>query len=312
MIRILRFRVPFRSRLSVLLVAGLNLGVVSSSWAQLSNFQAQYFQAQYLVNPAMAGLEGGLKINVGYQLLSTGIAGSPNAKFTTGEYSFGNKVGIGFLVNADQAGLIARTRVMGTYAYHLPLNETDKLSFGLSLGINSTHFQADQVVGDSGDQSAAQYNARPVYVDGDFGIAYTGSQLSVQAAVPNLRSLFFKSADQSLAPYRSDLFIAIGYRLPFTTDDNSTTLEPKLAYRGFKNIDGVLDIGANLSMLHDRISLGGMYHTNQSMSLAAGLGVKQVGVVFSYTNDLGPFKTYAANTFELGLKFNLLASPAER
>ena len=42
------------------------------------------------------------------------------------------------------------------------------------------------------------------------------------------------------------------------------------------------------------------------MTIAAGLGVKQVGIILSYTNDMGPFRTYAANTFELGLKFNLI------
>lgn len=290
----------------ILLILGLSVGAISPGWAQLSSFHAQYFQDQYLVNPAMAGIEGGLSINVGYQMLNTNTAGSPNAKFATGEYAFGDKAAIGLLVNSDQAGLIARTRIMGTYAYHLNLNETDKLSFGLSLGMNSTHFQADQVIGDQGDQSAALYNARPAYVDGDFGIAYTGNQLNVQAAVPNLRSLFFKSADQSLAPYRSNMYMALSYKIPLANDDNSTTVEPKLAYRGFKNIDGIVDLGANVSMLNNHLNLSGMYHTNQSMTIAAGLGIRQVGLVFSYTNDMGPFKTYAANTFEIGLKFRLL------
>lgn len=301
-----RLNVKGRRGVLRLFMVCLGLGVGMPAWAQLSSFHAQYFQDQYLVNPAMAGVEGGMKVNAGYQLLSTGAAGSPNAKYGSAEYAWGSKVGVGLLINADQAGLIARTRVMGSYAYHLPLNETDRLSFGLSLGVNSTHFQADQVVGDTGDQSAALYNARPVYVDGDFGLAYMGRQLSVQVAVPNLRSLFFTSADQSLAPYRSDLYLAVGYKIDVSGDQDGAVVEPKLAYRGFKNIDGVVDVGANVAMLNNRLSFSGMYHTNQSMTLAAGLGVKQVGLLISYTNDMGPFKTYAANTFEFGIKFNLL------
>ncbi len=295
-----------------LLMILLSLFATSPGWAQLSSFQSQYFQDQYLVNPAMAGLEGGMKINVGYQMLNTNTAGSPNAKFMTGEYAFGSKAALGLLVNADQAGLIARTRIMGTYAYHLRLNEVDKLSFGLSLGVNSTRFQSDQVVGDSGDQSAALYNARPAYVDGDFGIAYTSNLLNIQAAIPNLRSLFFKSSDQSLAPYRSNLYAAFSYKIPVNGDDNGTIVEPTLAYRGFKKIDGVIDLGANVAMLHNRLNVSGMYHTNESMTLAVGLGIRQVGLILSYTNDMGPFKTYAANTFEVGLKFSLLATPEEK
>lgn len=210
----------------------------------------------------MAGLEGGLRINTGYQMLNTNTAGSPNAKFGTAEYGFGDKAAIGFIVSSDQAGLIGRTHMMGTYAYHLTLNETDKLNFGLSLGVNNTDFQSDRVIDVQGDQSAALYNARPTYVDGDFGIAYTGTLLNIQAAIPNLQSLFFKAADKSLAPYRSDFFMALSYKIPIASDDNSTIVEPKLAYRGFMNIDGVFDIGGNLTMLNNRISFSGMYHTN--------------------------------------------------
>lgn len=302
----LKPRINIQRVLSLLLVIVL-AGTLPVK-AQLSSFHAMYFQDQYLVNPAMAGIEGGLKINVGYQSLNTNAAGSPTAKYVTADYAAGERMGLGVLVNSDQAGLISRTRIMGTYAYHIHLNETDRLSMGLSVGINNSHFNTDQVVGDQNDQSGALYNARPTYVDGDFGIAYTTSQITVQGAVPNLRSVFFKKADQLLAPYRSSFFASIGYKVELNGDGNSTTIEPKIAYRGFKDLDGVIDLGANLSMINNQINISAMYHTNQSASIGVGLGIKQVSVSFAYTNDMGPFRTFAANTFELGLKFNLLGS----
>lgn len=299
-----RFKKSFYSLILMLFIGGTTQG-----WAQLSNFQGQYFQDTYLVNPAQAGLLQGLNLNTGFQLLSTNGPGSPTAKYFTADYGFGSKAAIGLIVNSDQTGLISRTRVMATYAYHIHLNETDRLSFGLSLGINNSHFNNDQVVGDQNDPAAARYNARPTYVDGDFGVSYVGKQLCVQAAIPNLRSIFFNKVDANLAPYRSDFFAAISYIIPLSSENNSIWLEPKLAARGYKGEDGVIDMGMQIALLDNRINFSTMYHSDQSMTVGFGLGLKQAGVVFSYTNNMGPFKTYAADTFEIGLKFNLAKRP---
>jgi hypothetical protein len=41
-------------------------------------------------------------------------------------------------------------------------------------------------------------NRRTLYVDGDFGIAFTSKQITLQATIPNLKSAFFKNNDQDL------------------------------------------------------------------------------------------------------------------
>jgi type IX secretion system PorP/SprF family membrane protein len=268
-----------------------------------ATFQSAYFQNQYIVNPAMAGFEKGLNLNLGLQQQFNSVPGSPKMQNFTADYRPGDNVGLGLNVNSDQSGLISRTRVMATYAYHLPVGEEDKLNFGLSFGINNVYIDYNKIVGDPNDVSVGLFNRRTVYVDGDLGLAYTSSRLTVQGAVPNLRSIFFKD-DQELQALRNTFFTAISYKLPLS--GNNFTVEPKLAYRGVKGFDDIFDAGANLDMPDYNLSVSGFYHSNKSATLGVGISFKPVNVLLAYSNNTGSLNSYANNTFELGLKINLL------
>nr|WP_294947164.1 PorP/SprF family type IX secretion system membrane protein [uncultured Mucilaginibacter sp.] len=268
-----------------------------------ATFQSAYFQNQYIVNPAMAGFEKGLNLNLGLQQQFNSVPGSPKMQNFTADYRPGDNVGLGLNVNSDQSGLISRTRAMATYAYHLPVGEEDKLNFGLSFGINNVYIDYNKIVGDPNDVSVGLFNRRTVYVDGDLGLAYTSSQLTLQCAVPNLRSIFFKD-DQELQALRNTFFTAISYKLPIS--DNNFTVEPKLAYRGIKGFDNILDAGANLDMPDYNLSVSGFYHSNKSATVGVGISFKPVNVLLAYSNNTGSLNSYANNTFELGLKINLL------
>ena len=107
--------------------------------AQLNPYQAIYYQNRYLINPAMAGLDKGLNINLAYQQQWSSFPGSPKSQSFATEYQATDKVGVGLNINDDQSGVFRQTRVVGSYAYHLPLGEQNqKLNFGVSLGINDS------------------------------------------------------------------------------------------------------------------------------------------------------------------------------
>jgi type IX secretion system PorP/SprF family membrane protein len=275
--------------------------------AQLSGMQTMYYQNQYLANPAMAGLEQGLNLNLGYQQQWTTVTGGPKLQNFTADYNTGNRVGLGLNVNSDVAGLINHTRVMGTYAYHLPLNDKDdKLSFGVSLGINDTYIDYTKINGDQGDASVQNYNQRNIYVDGDFGISYTGGKLNIQAAIPNLKSVFFNTdANSNLEVDRSTFFSAISYKAHLDNGISNITLEPKVAFRGVKGFDNIFDAGGMMTMNDYNINFSGMYHTNKSFTLAFGVGFGNMSLMGAYTNNTGPLSVYANNTFEFGVKMKM-------
>nr|WP_255563736.1 PorP/SprF family type IX secretion system membrane protein [Mucilaginibacter rivuli] len=275
--------------------------------AQLSGMQTMYYQNQYMANPAMAGIEQGLNLNLGYQQQWTTVPGGPKLQNFTADYNSGNRVGLGLSVNGDNAGLINRTRVMGTYAYHLPLNANDdKLSFGISFGINNTYIDYTKVNGDQGDGSVQNFNQRNIYVDGDFGVAYTSQKWNLQAALPNLKSMFFTNdANNNLEVDRSTFFSAVSYKAHIDNGISNFTIEPKVVFRGVKGFDNIVDAGAQMTMNDYHINFGGMYHTNKSFTLAFGLNLTNMDILAAYTNNTGPLSVYANNTFEFGVKLKL-------
>jgi type IX secretion system PorP/SprF family membrane protein len=277
-----------------------------SSRAQLNPFQAMYFQNPYQYNPAMAGLYKGLNINIGYRQQWSNFPGAPKTGSFTADLQPTEKVGLGINVNDEQAGLIRTTRVMGTYAYHLPLNGRDEtLSFGLSLGVNDSRVNYDNINGDQSDQEVAQYNQLKPYVDGDFGIAYTSDNLSVGGVLPNLKSAFFKTSDSRFDADRMVFIATTSYKLPIQGDGKGFLLEPLAAYRVVKGYKDIIDGGFNFTLNDYGLYFQGIYHSSQSMGLGAGLDQQTYVLSFSYNLETGQLASFTHGAFEFGLKLRL-------
>jgi type IX secretion system PorP/SprF family membrane protein len=292
-----------RTSLTVLIIALCSL----AAKAQLNPFQQMYFQNPYQYNPAMAGLGKGLNLNLGYRQQWSNFPGAPRTTLFTADLQPADKVGIGLNVNDDQEGLIRQTRIMGSYAYHLPLNDRDeKLSFGLSLGVNDARVDYSKVNGDLTDEQIAQYNQLKAYVDGDFGVAYTGERLTVSSALPNLKTVFFKESDQRFDADRLLFITMVSYKFDIITADNSMTLTPLAAYRKVKGYKDIIDAGFNFSMHNNGIFLQGVYHSSQSMGTGIGLDQPAYSLFFNYDFETGELSNYTNGSFELGLRLHLL------
>lgn len=289
----------------ILLMGVALIGIGQSSKAQLNPFQAMYFQNPYQYNPAMAGMEHALVVNLGYRQQWSSFPGRPKTASFTADMQPTDNVGIGFNVNDGTEGLIRQTRVMGTYAYHLPLNsKNDKLSFGVSFGVNDARIDYNRVVGDADDAQISQYNQLKAYADGDFGVAYTSDKLSVNAVLPNLKSVFFQSSDQRFDADRL-LFITLASYKISLADDNALSLEPLAAWRMVKGYKDIIDGGFNFRMNNYGVYLQGVYHTSQSMGLAVGLDQNTYALNFGYNMATGMLNNYTRGAFEFGLKLRL-------
>jgi type IX secretion system PorP/SprF family membrane protein len=269
--------------------------------AQLNPMGSMYFENQYRGNPAMAGIQRGLRLNLGYRKLWSSIPGSPTIETLTGDNGFNEKVGIGLNIYNDKAGLFKRTRTLISYAYHLPLAlENQHLSFGLSLGMMNERISDEDLNGDQGDSNVSNYNQRDNYIDGDFGLAYTSNKFTVQASLPNMKG-FFKKDINTNSVDRSTFFSALSYKMKLGADIEA---EPKVCYRGVKGYDNIFDIGANLSY-SNMISLFGMYHSSESATFGLGLNYKAIGINGIYTAATSALRGYTNGNFEVNLAVRL-------
>jgi type IX secretion system PorP/SprF family membrane protein len=286
-----------------LLLAFAAIGT-SSVKAQLNPLSAQYYTNQYLINPAFAGTGQGLKLNGAYRKLWSNVPGSPLTQNLTADYGF-KKVGIGLTVNNESAGLQRQTRVVGSYAYHLPLSDDGKqLHFGVSLGFMSQRLENADIYGNPNDPTVGQYNDRKTYLDGDFGVAYTSDKLNVQAAIPNLKSVLKKDVIK-LADVAT-FYTAVSYRIAISEGMEGMDVEPKVAYRGVKGFDNIWDAGGQFSIANKQVLLLAMYHSTENATFGLGMDYKKKYLISgTYTTQTSALSSYTNGSFELNLRLNL-------
>ena len=276
--------------------------------AQLTPLGSTYFQNPYILNPAMAGTEAGLQLDLATRQQWSVLPGAPKTQSITAVYGSGKKDGFGLNLYNDEAGLIKNTKVAGTYAYHLPLNNNgERLSFGISLGIMYERISYEQMDGDQGDQSVSNFSQRKTLLDGDFGAAYAGKRLTAQFALPNLKSFFQKEEAQgSKLVNTSGYFALLSYKFNFPNTMDGLGLEPTVRYRDIVGLDNIMDIGTNVTLAREQVNVLMMYHTTQNLSV--GMGVKAspaIRIQGMYTSGTADLAGNTNGNFELNLKVNV-------
>lgn len=275
----------------------------AAAHAQIKPLASVFYQNQYLTNPAMAGLETGLFINLSYRKQFNTVPGAPAEQALTGSYSFG-KAALGINIYNEKAGLLKRTRAVGSYAYHLPLNQGgSKLHFGLSVGVLNERIDNSAIKGDATDGNIGRFSDREAYIDGDFGLAYTSNGLTVQGAVPNLNS-FLNRGKRDLVNYVT-FFTAFSYKFNTGTENGAVGLEPKLCFRGIKETDDIVDGGINVTFAEERFNILGMYHSSKNATFGFGVNYKVLTITGSYSSAPSAFRGYTNGDFELGLGIKL-------
>ncbi|MET6998090.1 PorP/SprF family type IX secretion system membrane protein [Chitinophaga defluvii] len=297
-----------RAGIAVLLLSTSAQQAVAQSWGntstQVDPLASQYFQNQYLGNPSFAGIDSGLHINGAYRRQFNNDPGVPVTMAFTADYLVGKRVGAGLNVYRDEAGLINRTRVSLTYAYHLPLtvSGTQQLHFGLSVGLRSDRLDVKGIIGNPNDPSIGLFNRRDNYFDGDFGMAYTDGHLTLQGALPNVVG-YFRKDNQDISN-SAGFYAAAGYR--WDIGNEFTAIEPKVCFRGVRGFDNIFDFGANVLLLNNRMNVFGLYHTSKNYTVGAGFNfLSTVGLQLIYTSQTSGVRTYLDNNFTLALTVNL-------
>ena len=293
-------------KLYIALLLALAIFKGETAIAQFNPLTSQYYTNGFLANPALAGVEQGVNLNLAYRKQWANIPGSPEIQNFTGVYGAKNeKVGLGLNVNFDKAGLQKLSTVSGTYAYHLPLSGNgDKLHFGLSLGFTNQRLSSNDIVGNNNDPSAADYNQRKTIINGDFGVAYTANRLKIEAAVPNLKQLFKK--DELAFANLNTFYSAVSYVIAVGQQMNKIEVEPKLVYRGISKLANIWDLGTQVSFANQQVMLMGMYHSTKSASFGVGTNIKKkYQINASYTTQTGALKTYTDGSFEINLGLKL-------
>jgi len=294
-----------KKKCHLILLYAVNLLFLGSVKGQVLPLNAQYFQNRYLVNPSMAGFDEDFNINGGFRKQWSDIPGAPITQSITLDRQV-NKIGFGVNTYSEKSGGLQRTKMVGTFAYHLPLTEDDqKLNFGISFGASRDKLDLNSVRnGDINDPSIASFNERGYYLDGDFGIAYTSKGLTVEGVVPNMRSVFRK--DDFNFVDKPTFYSAVGYKFAFGTGINGVGLEPKAVYRGIENYKNLWDAGLNVNFANDHLYVMAMYHNTQNATFGFGMNYKTTLYFMVYYNTAtSAISGYTNGDFEVNMRVNI-------
>jgi type IX secretion system PorP/SprF family membrane protein len=146
-----------------------------------------YMYDPMLINPAYSGVPVQFSATFIHRDQWVNLPGSPKTSSLSMQSSFfKTRVGVGLAITNDKIGIHDDFGLYATYAYHLPLTKTTKLSMGLQAGFN--HLTSDFTKLNIRDFSDPNLQSRITKMNPNFGagLYYYGEQLFVGFSVPFL------------------------------------------------------------------------------------------------------------------------------
>ncbi|MEO3403504.1 type IX secretion system membrane protein PorP/SprF [Mucilaginibacter sp. CAU 1740] len=298
------------------------------SRAQQRPQYTQYVFNNYLLNPALSGIENYTDVKLGYRSQWTGLDGAPVTSYFTINAPIGKNFlqgdatafpaggglnpssrsytqnymaaephhGIGLTIVSDKTGPITQTNIDATYAYHLGITETLNLAVGVSAGMSHNLIDISKLTYVDQNDPTIQ-GLTPSQWKPDLGVgvwAYSSNYffgVSAQQILPqNLYVTGANTASQNkTVPH---YFVTGGVKL-FVSDD--ITLMPSALLKFIAPVPVTFDVNMKMSF-QDKFWIGGSYRRNDSYAALVGFNLSSlINVGYSYD-----FTTSALNTVSHG------------
>ena len=306
----------------------------TAGFAQQKPHYTQYIMNQYIINPAITGIENYIDIKLSHRHQWVGFDGAPVTTYLTlhkpigksdyrttatsfamdGENPRGKSYweqytaaqphhGVGFQVINDKTGPINRFTANVSYAYHLGLSPKTNLSAGFAAGVTNISLMASKLDIYPVDPAVyATKELRKLRPDISAGLYLYSADyfagLSVQQVVP--QTVVFKEGgvkkeNARLVPH---LFATAGYRFSVGYDFN---LVPSLMIKYIQQPQ--FEVNAKLQY-QDKAWTGLSYRQNDAVAGMVGLNVSNTfNLSYSYDYTTNPGKQFLRNTHELMIGF---------
>lgn len=166
----------------------LFLSAAFAAGAQQLNTTSFYELFPVLHNPATTGSRQHAILGASFKKQWNNMPGSPQTGVVYGQAFLPSaKIGLGGYLYHDVTGPTSRTGLQMAYAYHLPVSEERRLSFGFEARLQQLGFDRARLQAELGglDPVALNINNR-LKGDAGFGAAYTSPTLQVGASVSQL------------------------------------------------------------------------------------------------------------------------------
>ena len=307
------------------------LFVAIKSVAQQQPHYTQYVMNQYIVNPAITGIENYTDIRFSHRHQWMGFEGAPVTSYFTAHKSFGGDNmkgtatsfssdeggnargknywdqytaadphhGIGVQIVNDRMGPLSNVSAALTYAYHLGLSEQTSLSAGFGLGFNQMTIDASKIdfihttVDPSVYTSGELRKIRPNFSAGLY--LYSSKffmGLSAQQIVPQRVEYADSSVKLRGKNLLPHMFMTAGYRMLIGDDFN---LIPSVMVKYMSAVPTQIEFNAKLQY-RDIAWIGASYRSTDAIAGMVGLSLSNK-IMMGYSYD---YTTSYLNNFSRG------------
>jgi type IX secretion system PorP/SprF family membrane protein len=292
----------------------------------------QYIFNNYLLNPAVSGIENYTDVKLGYRSQWTGLQGAPVTSYlsvntpigtdflngdatsmssSAGEYPSSRLYtqnyraaephhGLGFMVLTDKAGPITQTNISASYAYHLGITDKLNVSVGVQGGFNHLILNTSQITLENpNDPTINNLQGNQWRPDIGLGIwAYSGNYFFGVSAQQLLPQNFYLTDGPTALQSKATphIFVQGGYKI-FLSDD--VTLLPSALLKFIAPSPMTFDVNMKMSF-RDRFWFGGSYRRDDSFAALAGFNLSSlINVGYSYDMTTSALRTVSNGSHEI-------------
>lgn len=304
--------------------------------AQQRPHYTQYILNNYIINPAVAGIESYTDVKLSHRHQWVGIQDAPVTTYFTIHGSIGkddNRTnpttflpggenprgraywenyepskphhGWGVQVINDNTGPLNRFSAYATYAYHLGLSAGTNLSAGISAGITNNSLNTNKLIFDNPIDPAVATsgylnNVRP---DVNAGLWLYNADYFAGVSVLQIIPQGLEFARDTLKVSRKTyphLFVTGGYKLYAGQD---VSIIPSAVVRYVDPLPIGIDLNVKVQYL-DRFWLGGGYRVNDGITAMAGVNISSVlNVGYAYDYTTSNLQNFSKGTHEIVIGF---------
>jgi len=308
-------------RTILIIAAGLMMGV--NLIAQQVPMYSQYVMNGFLINPSFAGSDGYTSLNLTAREQWVGIQNAPSTyavsfqtrllknsyiqKTTTVRKKLvkptrGGRVGLGGYIFNDQNGIISRTGFEIAYAYHIAMQNSNQLSFGLAA--TGYQFAVDldgAVITDLDDEFLNNYDRVVFIPDFNFGVSFTNRNFYLGFAATQLfrGSLMVGNSANNPNTELGHFFLSGGLKIPLTGNEE-WIIEPSVL---MKSSDMFLkafqaDLTARV-YYKDNYWAGISYRTQDALVFLVGFSYDRYYFAYAFDFLLSDIRQYSYGSHEL-------------
>lgn len=308
--------------------------------AQQKPHYTQYILNQYVINPAITGIENYVDIKASHRMQWVGLLDAPVTTYLTihgpigkqdykttptsfkvpGENPRGGKYweqytvsephhGWGLQIINDRTGPLNNFSAMATYAYHIGLSPRTNLSAGIGIGLSNISLNADKLQFYNSSVDPAVFSnglINRMKPDANVGLYLYSADyfigLSAMQVLPSKLDFSNNTLKQLEGKKVPHLFLTSGYR--FLVGDNFN-LTPSVMVKYVQPAPVQVEFNAKLQY-QDQLWLGAGYRHKDGATAMIGLNLgNAVQLGYSYDYIISRLNTFTRGTHEILLGFTL-------